>query len=72
MAVYDLVLEGLEDHHVLDDPPKTEEEVGFLAETITDHVVGAVHLSDEQRQAALERWKAREAKSEKTRRWWRH
>ncbi len=41
VAVYKVVLEALADGRVLEDPPTTEEEVEFLAETISDHVVGA-------------------------------
>ena len=40
-AVYEVVLEALADGDVLQSPPRTKEEVGFLAETISDHIVGA-------------------------------
>lgn len=40
-AVEAVVREALADADVLGDPPKTEEEIGYLAETITDHVVAA-------------------------------
>jgi hypothetical protein len=33
---------GLDDKGVLDDPPKTDEDVMWLAATITDHVSGAL------------------------------
>lgn len=33
---------GLEDKGVLDDPPKTDEDVMWLAATITDHVCGSL------------------------------
>lgn len=36
------VREGLRDKSVLEDPPKTDEELGWLAATITDHVCGAL------------------------------
>jgi hypothetical protein len=41
VAVERAVRAGLDDVHVLTDPPKTDEEVGWLAATITDHVVAA-------------------------------
>lgn len=33
---------GLDDKAVLDDPPKTDEDLMWLAATITDHVCGAL------------------------------
>lgn len=41
LAVYKVVLAALADVDVLHSPPRTEEEVGFLAETISDHIIGA-------------------------------
>ncbi|HSH60876.1 MAG TPA: hypothetical protein VK988_14815 [Acidimicrobiales bacterium] len=41
VAVERAVRAGLDDADVLTDPPKTDEEVGWLAATITDHVVAA-------------------------------
>ncbi len=41
VAVYRVVLEALADVDVLQSPPRTEEEVGFSAETISDHILGA-------------------------------
>lgn len=38
-AVYEVVIAGLNDWAFPDHPPRTPEEVGFLAETVTDHVV---------------------------------
>ena len=40
-AVYEVVMRGLKDWAVPDHLPTTAEEVGFLAETVTDHVVAA-------------------------------
>ena len=59
LAVHDLVRAGLADYGVLENPPRSEVEVGHLAETITDHVVAAVQLSVEQRYAAKDRRRAR-------------
>ena len=41
VAVEKVVLEALADADLLAYPPKSEEEIGHLAETITDHVVAA-------------------------------
>jgi hypothetical protein len=41
VAVEAVVRAALADADVLGDPPRTEEQVGYLAETIADHVVGA-------------------------------
>jgi len=41
VAVEKAVRAGLDDKIVLDDPPQTEEDVMWLAATITDHVVSA-------------------------------
>jgi hypothetical protein len=41
VAVERVVREALADADVLGYPPKTDEELGYLAETITDHVVAA-------------------------------
>lgn len=41
IAVEKVVREGLDDGFRLDNPPTTEEDVMWLAATITDHVVGA-------------------------------
>jgi hypothetical protein len=63
LAVHDRVRQGLEDFGVLENPPTSEIEVGYLAETITDHVVAAVELSVEQRREAKQR------RRDRTRRW---
>jgi hypothetical protein len=55
LAVHDRVRQGLADYDVVNHPPTSEVEVGYLAETITDHVVAAVELSVEQQRAAKER-----------------
>ena len=59
LAVHDRVRAGLADYGVRENPPMSEVEVGYLAETITDHVVAAVQLSVEQRRAAKDRRRAR-------------
>ena len=41
VAVEKVVLEALADRDVLRYPPASEEDVGHLAETITDHIVAA-------------------------------
>jgi hypothetical protein len=48
IAVYEVVLEAIADGGLLQDPPTTEDEVRFLAETISDHIVGA--FKSERRQ----------------------
>ena len=54
-AVRDVVMNGLLDDEVRDHPPMTDEERATVADTITDHVVAAVELSKEQKQAAKAR-----------------
>lgn len=62
-AVYDVVLSGLKDAQVLELPPKSEAELGHIAETVTDHVVVAVTLSRQQREEAWARRRQRIRKS---------
>jgi len=40
-AVERVVRAALDDADVLRTPPATDEELGFVTETITDHIVGA-------------------------------
>ena len=54
-AVYDLVRAGPEDYGVLEDPPRSDVELGHVAETVTDHVVAGVRLWAE-RPGAGRRW----------------
>jgi hypothetical protein len=42
VAVEAAVPAGLEEKAVLEDPPKTERDLMWLAAIITDHVVGAI------------------------------
>lgn len=49
VAVEKAVRDGLDDKSVIEAPPKTEEDVVWLAATISDHVVGA--LDDATREA---------------------
>ena len=45
-AVYEAVFEALlNDRELHRHPPGSEEEVGFVAETVTDHLVGAFVLT---------------------------
>lgn len=44
-AAYEVVLEALlQDREIHLDPPVNEEDVGFVAETVADHLVGAFDL----------------------------
>lgn len=42
MAINELVEAGLRDANLLDAPPTTAEELGYVAETVTDHLVAAL------------------------------
>lgn len=42
VALNTLVLEGLQDGYTFEDPPRTAEDLDWLAATITDHVIGGV------------------------------
>ena len=42
VAIEAAVRAGLEDKAVLEDPPRTEQDLMWLAATITDQVVGAI------------------------------
>jgi hypothetical protein len=53
--VNELVIRGLKDADVLGHPPTTEQELAYMAETITDHVVAAVELSREQKRSGWHR-----------------
>lgn len=46
VAVNEVVEAALRDAQVLETPPTTEEELGFLAETVTDHLAMALQRGD--------------------------
>jgi hypothetical protein len=50
---------GIEHYDVLANPPTNDQEVGWLADAITDDVVAAVELSRDQKRAARQRWRER-------------
>jgi len=57
LAVNELVLNGLRDAYVLEDPPKSDADLVEVSKTVTDHVVAAVELSRSQKRSARERWR---------------
>ena len=46
VAINQIVEAGLRDANVLESPPATEEELGYVAETVTDHLSAALQRGD--------------------------
>jgi hypothetical protein len=46
VAIYEVVEAGLRDANVLESPPSNEEELGFLADTVTDHLAAALQRGE--------------------------
>lgn len=42
VAINEIVEAGLRDANVLESPPTTDEELGYVAETVTDHLSAAL------------------------------
>lgn len=57
-----------DDGDMLEYPPRTEEEVGFLADQIADHVVGAIDAASREALRVAEREAAHRARR-RPRRW---
>lgn len=52
VAIYELVEAALRDANVLGSPPKSEDELGYLADTVTDHLAAAWQRGDLAKRAA--------------------
>lgn len=59
LAVREVVLRGLIDGEALTNPPTNDIELGYLADTVTDHVVAIVEAPRDLKREARQRWRER-------------